>query len=88
MQKEEAIELKRLSFEVAVVILDKRKGEQEASMEAECLRGDAIDGPLWQMHVLHEDTSPEVLSAFKRKLQTLMQSRNFPFVPSDRKSVV
>lgn len=48
-------------------------------MEAEWLRG---DGPLWQMYVLHEDTSPEVLSAFKRKLQTLMQSRNFPDVAS------
>lgn len=41
-----------------------------------------IDGPLWQMHVLHEDTSPEVLSAFERKLQTLIQSRNFPCVSS------
>lgn len=41
-----------------------------------------IDGPLWQMYVLHEDTSTEVLSAFKRKLQTLMQSRNIACVAS------
>lgn len=41
-----------------------------------------IDGPLWQMYVLHEDTSPEVPCAFKRKLQTLMQSRNVPCMAS------